>query len=94
MGHFIICLPENQRADVHFGKVRKLQFPLFSKNKEEKRGYIVRVTNSENGIEFHLFKSTNGKWSKDADGKAGLNENILFLIKDAIMEKENELNIN
>jgi hypothetical protein len=42
-------------------------------------------------LQYRLFKSKNGDWSKDPDGKAALDEDILILIKNAITERENAL---
>lgn len=93
MGHFTINLPNNEQADVRWGNVRKLEINLniFSKSKpksEPKTGYKVKV---EANVEYQLFKSTTGEWTKDADGKIALNDEPLLSIKKAIIEKEKEL---
>jgi len=77
MGHFTIELPENKKGDVRWGMVKKMQFSLLRKNKSEsKRGYIVNLSDS----------------FKDSEGKDELDDNTLILIKNAIIEKEKELN--
>ena len=90
MGHFTIELPENKIGDVRWGVVKKKQlFPFFRKNKSEsKQGYIVNVSDTDGKIEFRLFKSQNGEWSKDPEGKIGLDNETLIFIKNAIIEKE------
>jgi len=89
MGHFIIDLPENKKGDVRWGMVFKKQFSLFHKNKSDsKRGYIVQVSDSNHKMEYRLFKSQNGEWSKDPEGKMALDDNMHLLIKNAIIEKE------
>ncbi len=89
MGHFTIDLPENLKGDVRWGMVFKNQFSLFRKNKSEpKRGYIVNVSDLNGKTEYRLFKSQNGQWSKGPEGLNELDDNMLNLIKDAIVEKE------
>jgi hypothetical protein len=96
MGHFIIDLPENKRADVRWGKVFKKRSlsSLFHKNKSEyKKGYIVNIIDSNIKTEYRFFKSQIDEWSKDPDGQIKLDKTDLH-IRDAIIEKEKELNIN
>jgi hypothetical protein len=89
MGHFTIDLPENKKGDVRWGIVSKMQFPFFRKNKSEsKQGYIVNVSDTDGKIEFRLFKSLKGEWSKDPEGKIGLDNETLIFIKNAIIERE------
>jgi hypothetical protein len=89
MGHFIIDLPENKKGDVRWGMVHKKQLSLFRKNKSEsKKGYIVNVTDSNGKMEYRLFKSQNGEWSRDPDSTMELNDQMLLLIKNAIVERE------
>jgi hypothetical protein len=89
MGHFIIDLPENKRGDVRWGTVFKKRLTLFRRiESESKKGYIVNVSDSGNKTEYRLFKSQNGEWSKDEEGKSALDSNILLHIKNAIIEKE------
>jgi hypothetical protein len=93
MGHFTINLPENKQGDVRWGTVSKQKFSLFHKSKSEsKKGYIVNVSDANNKIEYRLFKFQIGEWSKDPEGQIKLDETDL-LIKNAIVEKEKELNI-
>jgi len=94
MGHFTIELPENKKGDVRWGIVKKKQFSLFRKNNfETKRGYIVNLSDGENKKEYRLFKSPGGEWFKDPEGKEGLDDSNLIVIKEAIEEKEKELNV-
>jgi hypothetical protein len=89
MGHFTIDLPEKKKGNARWGIVSNIQFPLIRKKKSEsKRGYIVNVSDTDGKIEFHLFKSQNGEWSKDPEGKIGLDNETLIFIKNAIIEKE------
>ena len=89
MGHFTIELPENKKGEVRWGKVFKMQFSLFHKNKSRSKiGYIINVSDSNSKMEYRLFKSQDGKWSKDPEGLVELDGNMLSLIKDAIIEKE------
>ncbi|HMC86491.1 MAG TPA: hypothetical protein VKI61_13255 [Chitinophagaceae bacterium] len=89
MGHFTIDLPEKKKGDARWGIVSNTQFPLIRKNKSEsKQGYIVNVSDTDGKIEFRLFKSQNGEWSKDPEGKIGLDNETLIFIKNAIIEKE------
>jgi hypothetical protein len=93
MGHFIIDLLENNRADVRFGTVYKNQFSFFRRRKISqpeypKKGYIVRLLDSEAKIQYQLFKSKDGVWSKDPEGKMPLDNHTLIQIKNAIIKKE------
>jgi len=89
MGHFTIDLPENKKGEVRWGTVSKVRFSFFHKSKSEsKKGYIVNVSDAKGKMVYHLFKSIHGEWSKDPDGGFGLDEDMLILIKDAIIEKE------
>jgi len=89
MGRFTIDLPENKKGDVRWGTVSKMQFSLFRKSKSESRkGYLITVSDSNSKTVYHLYQSKNGEWSKDPEGKMGLDDNIPLLIKDAIIEKE------
>jgi hypothetical protein len=91
MGHFTINLPGNQKGDVRSGTTTKVSLSFFRKSKVESRnGYLVKIAYGKNQAEYRLFKSKNGEWSKDPDGKADLDDNILVQIKNAIIEKENQ----
>jgi hypothetical protein len=93
MGHFMIDLPKNKKGNVRWGMVNKMQFSLFRKNKSEsKRGYIVSLSDSDSKTEYRLFRSPNGEWFKDPEGKEELNDSNLIHIRNAITEKEKELN--
>ena len=94
MGHFTINLPDGRQGDVRFGTVRKkMLFPnIFSKNKsknESKTGYVIKVGQGKiNEEEYWLFKSKEGKWSKDPDGVKELDSDIYLLLRKAIIDKE------
>jgi hypothetical protein len=97
MGLFTIELPENKHGDVRWGMVSKKMslFSLFRKNKSEsKRGYIINITSPNSKTEYRLFKSRNEEWSKDPEGENELDDNTLILIKNAIIEKEKQLNLH
>jgi len=91
MGHFTINLPGNQKGDVRSGTTTKVSISFFRKSRVESRnGYLVKIADEKNQAEYRLFKSKNGEWSKDPDGKADLDDDILVEIKNAIIEKENQ----
>jgi hypothetical protein len=92
MGHFEIDLPENKKGEVQWGSLRKMQFSFFRKHKSElKKGYVVFVQNANTRKEYRLFKSENGEWSIDPDGKIKLQDTVHIEIKNAILEKESGL---
>lgn len=94
MGHFIINLPDGRLGDVRFGTVSKkmLFLDIFSKNKiksESKTGYVVRIDlGKRSQEEYWLYKSKEGKWSRDPDGTIELDSDIYRSLQNAIMEKE------
>jgi hypothetical protein len=66
MGHFVISLPNNSYADVHFGTVRKKQFLSFRNlfsgkwwHTKKLRGYVVILDQNN---KFVLFKTLDGAW--------------------------------
>jgi hypothetical protein len=94
MGHFTINLPENKTGDVKSGTSTKASLSLFRKNKiESKNGYLVKIGESNSQTEYRLFKSKDGEWSTDPDGKNPLNNDVLFSIRKAIIEREKELSL-
>jgi hypothetical protein len=89
MGYFEIDLPENKKGEVRWGTARKMRFSFFRKKKSDsEKGYIVSVTNANSKMEYRLFKSQNGEWSRDPEGKIKLEDSIYILIKNAIIAKE------
>ncbi|MDH7461797.1 hypothetical protein QEG73_10930 [Chitinophagaceae bacterium 26-R-25] len=65
MGHFVISLPNNSEADVHFGTVRKKQFLSFRKilsgkwwHTESWKGYAVIIDQKK----YLLLKTMEGAW--------------------------------
>jgi hypothetical protein len=93
MGHFTINLPDNRRGDVRWGKVRRLKLPfqwLFRKNSDEKTGYIIKVSPAiGNQSEYRLFKTKDGKWFHDPDGRTPVEEVAAVAIKQAIEQQDN-----
>jgi hypothetical protein len=94
MGHFTIHLPDNRQGDVRWGNVRKLQFPLLGltgKKKEAKTGYIVTVDPAVEGkTAYTLFKTKEGRWSQDPNGKQLVEDMMSIAIKEAIEQHENQ----
>jgi hypothetical protein len=93
MGHFTILLSDNRQGDVRWGKVRKLQLPFqwAKKNRTEKKGYLVSVDPSVDGITtYQLFKTSDGFWSLDPDGRNQVMDKTAIAIKEAIEQHERE----
>jgi len=92
MGYFTINLPDSRHGEVRWGKVRKLQLPflwLSKKNRDEKTGYIITVNSAIEGIsEYRLFKTKEGIWSHDPDGRNQVEDKIALAIRDAIEQRE------
>jgi hypothetical protein len=89
MGYFEIDLPENKKGEVRWGILRKMRLSFFRKQEpDSKKGYIVYVTDAESKREYRLFKSRDGEWSRDPDGKVKLEDDNEISIKNAIVEKE------
>jgi len=58
-------------------------------NQEEKTGYIIKVEPAAgNKRDFRLFKTKEGRWSLDADGRVKLAGETVLAIKKAIEEHE------
>lgn len=96
MGHFTIKLPENKLGDVRYGIVRKkgINLNLFSKQKvklEPKIGYRVIVDKDE---EYWLYKSKEGRWTTDVEGKKDIDSYIHMYLKYFICEREVDENNN
>ena len=91
MAHFIIDLPEDIQCKVHYGRVFKKYFNLnpFKKSgpkEEPKIGYLIELNSATiKNKKYMLYKSKDGNWSKDPDGKIGIDEKILLDIKEAII---------
>ena len=92
MGHFTIKLPNNRLGDVRWGKVRKIALPfgwLLKKDKDTKTGYIIKVSQ---GIgdqrEYRLFKTKDGSWFHDPDGKIPVEDEASIAIMQAIEHQE------
>jgi hypothetical protein len=77
---------------VRWGKVRNLQLPflwLSRKNRDEKTGYIIKVSPAQDGSsEYTLFKTKQGIWSQDADGRKPVEDKIALTIKEAIEQHD------
>ena len=74
MGQFRIDLPNNQYADVRWGRVKRKQLNILEllrlkKNVIDKNvGYIVRARPVLGDIpEYHLMKSRDGRWLRKSD---------------------------
>ena len=95
MGQFVINLPDNRKGDVRWGKVVKTAsllrlLPWVKGNVEEKTGYLIKVEPAvEQEREFRLFRTKEGNWSQDEDGKIGLAGETILAIKKAIEAHEN-----
>jgi hypothetical protein len=92
MGHFTIKLPNNRLGDVRWGKVRKVALPfgwLFQKDKDVKTGYIIKLSPGiVNQNEYRLFKTKDGRWFHDPDGKKPVEDEASIAIKQAIEQQE------
>ena len=96
MAYFSINLPNNIYGEVRCGKVSKLEKPLFklftpwrNSNNESKTGYIIRLKSAfVNETEYRLFKTKEGHWSQDVEGKMEVEEPLAKAIKKAIEEHE------
>ena len=95
MGQFTISLPDNRTGKVKWGKVVKTAsllrlLPWIKGNVEEKTGYLIKVEPAvEHGAEFRLFRTKEGNWSQDEDGKIALAGETIQAIKKAIEAHEN-----
>jgi hypothetical protein len=96
MGYFTINLPNNIQGEVRWGSVSKSNNHLFTLllpwkkfHNERKTGYIIKLKSAfVNETEYRLFKSEEGHWSQDADGKIEVNEPIALSIRKAIEAHE------
>jgi hypothetical protein len=96
MGYFTINLPNNIQGEVRWGKVSMLDKQLFKVllpwkkfNQESKTGYIIKLKSAfVNETQYRLFRSQEGHWSQDANGKLEVNEPIALSIRKAIEEHE------
>ena len=96
MGYFTITLPNNIEGEVRCGKVTRLDKQLFKLllpwrkfPSESKTGYIVKLRSAfVNETEYRLFRTQDGHWSIDADGKMLVDEPIALYIRKAIEEHE------
>ena len=59
-------------------------FPKASLKNEPKTGYLVKIAPN---AEHQLFKSKNGEWTKDVDGKIALNDEPLISIRKQSLKK-------
>jgi aromatic ring-cleaving dioxygenase len=94
MGHFTIKLPENKLGNVRYGIVRKagIRLNLFSKQKvkpEPKIAYKVIVADKKKKSEVYwLYKSKEGKWTTDIEGRKDIDSYIHIYLKYFISEIE------
>ncbi|MDI3319871.1 hypothetical protein [Pinibacter soli] len=76
MGHFVISLPNNSYADVHFGTVRKKQF-LSLRNilsgkwwhTEKQKGYVVIIDQQKKCI---LLKTMEEEWINETSDEQSI----------------------
>ena len=96
MGHFIISLENNKKADVRSGVIRRKTNlkDLFKKHKADRvTGYrIVIDSNAATSKEYYLYKSTEGQWFEDVDQQLVVKDAFLLSLKRAIIQRELELN--
>jgi len=106
MGHFIIELPDNKQGDVTRLIVKKIQFsktymlgsesPISASTPDTSFmgfKYVISISEDSGKTEYCLFKSQNGEWSMDTEGLVHVNNNALFLVRNAIVKRENEMNL-
>jgi hypothetical protein len=91
MAHFTINLPDNEKAEVYYGKVFRKHFILnpFRRNHisaSPKTGYKIVLKDSGNS--YMIYRSVNDNWSSDPAGNVEIREQVLLDIKEAILEKE------
>jgi hypothetical protein len=92
MGYFTINLSNNIQGEVRWGKVSNFDKQLFTLllpwkkfHRESKTGYIIKLKSAfVNETQYRLFRSEDGHWSQDADGKLEVNEPIALSIQRAI----------
>ena len=107
MAHFTIELPENKNCDVNrfdvinarvtdilrierkSAVVESSSEPVYTFKAFQ---YIVTVSDHESSKEYCLFRFVNGEWFTDYEGKIQLEDDELLVIKDAIINREKELN--
>ena len=94
MGQFNIGLPQNRKGNVRWGKVIKTTsllrlLPWIKGKPEEKTGYIIKIEPAlEHKTEFRLFKTKEGNWSQDEDGRIPLEGETIQFIRKAIEDHE------
>jgi hypothetical protein len=96
MGYFTINLPNNIQGEVRWGTVSRLDKQLFKVllpwrkfHRESRTGYIIKLKSAfVNETEYRLFRTEEGHWSVDPDGKLEVNEPIALSIRKAIEEHE------
>lgn len=94
MGHFRISLPGNRTGEVRWGKVIKISslvrwLPWLNGNIDKKIGYFIRVEPAvEQKTEYRLFKTKEGNWFADEDGRLPITSETMLEIKDAIEAHE------
>ena len=94
MGQFNINLPDNRKGNVRWGKTMKIStlfrlLPWIKGNLDEKTGYFVNIEPSiGKDSEYRLFKTKEGSWFQDEEGKIPLEGETMLSIKKAIEEHE------
>jgi hypothetical protein len=96
MGRFTIYLPNNITGEVRCGKAAKLNRMFISSFLPWKKGRSVGKTiytiliqsNTIYQLEYRLFKTREGYWSEDVEGKEELEAPLVLAIIKAIEEHE------
>ena len=96
MGYYTITLPHNIEGEVRWGKVIQkskafmhVLMPWKKTKQEVKTGYVVKLRSAfVNETEYRLFKTDEGNWFEDAQGKVEVQESVTLAIKRAIENYE------
>lgn len=104
MKNFVIELPDHEKCVVTISVVKKIQFSKSYRVGSDlpvsesapvcsyvAMKYSITVNGDNSDAAYCLFKSQNGEWSMDQNGKISLDD-VLIVIKNIIMKKEKDLN--
>ena len=98
MGQFKIDLPGNRKGDVRWGRVMRTTslfrlLPWVKGKVDTRTGYLIKVEPAvERETEYRLFRTNEGSWSQDEDGRVALEGETMLAIKKAIEEQEKTAN--
>ena len=106
MARFTIELPGNRKGDIWRLDMINVQIsdhytvnPIKHESSSEPTykfkafKYEVTISDDECNAEYSLFKFGNGEWFTDQEGKIQIDDIELLAIKNAIIDREKELNI-